>query len=335
MKLLSSLLWFFLAASLVGAADEKSAPPPDAATATNEVIETEYQKVLALDDAAQTEVDQWIRENQAFRAQGGGVPDAELNRRIAERRAPVQQAYLNFLTAHPNHARAHVSYGSFLNDTTDAAAALAQWEIARGLDPSIPAVWNNLANYYAENGPTTNAFADYAKAIELNPHEPLYYHNLGRVIYLFNQEAAGYFHLTEAETFAKVLTLYRQAQQLAPDDFPLASDIAQTYNAIRPFPADAALQAWNDALRLAHDDVEREGVRLHLARIKIQTGALDAARTQLTAVTNAMYASLKAKLLADLELKANPAAATNAPAATSTSAMPASAATNAATSPQQ
>ena len=122
-------------------------------------LEKEYQKLLADDDAAQSEVDQWIRENQAFAANGGGVPNAELNRRIEERFKPVKQAYEDFIAAHPDHARARVAYGSFLNDTGDEDGAKAQWEKGIALDPQNPAVWNNLANYFGEHGPVTNAFA--------------------------------------------------------------------------------------------------------------------------------------------------------------------------------
>src|ERR1041385_7844909 len=90
-------------------------------------VEQEYKKLLADDDAAQEEVDKWIRENQAFLSQGGGLPNAELNRRIEERLKPVRQAYQNFLVRHREHARARVAYGSFLNDTGDEEGAAAQW----------------------------------------------------------------------------------------------------------------------------------------------------------------------------------------------------------------
>jgi tetratricopeptide (TPR) repeat protein len=274
-------------------------------TVTNpaDPVEQEFQKLLAEDDAAQEEVDKWIRDNQTFVARGGGLPNEELNRRIRERLKTVQQSYENFLGRHPDHAHAYIAYGSFLNDTKDEEAAAEQWNKALKLDPKNPAVWNNLANYYGHVGPVTNAFAYYAKAIELNPNQSVYYHNLGTTVYLFRQDAMEYFNISEPQVLAKVLGLYRQAMKLAPDDFLLATDVAQTYYGLKPFRADDALTAWTNALSIARDENEREGVYVHLARIKLSAGNLTDARAQLDAVTNVMYADLKKRLLRNLDAR--------------------------------
>ena len=42
------------------------------------------------DDAAQAEVDQWIRDNDAAAAKGAGVPSADLKRRIRDRFEPIR-----------------------------------------------------------------------------------------------------------------------------------------------------------------------------------------------------------------------------------------------------
>jgi hypothetical protein len=72
--------------------------------------------------------------------------------------------------------------------------------------------------------------------------------------------------------------------------------------------------AWTNALQIAHNDVEREGVYIHLARIKMAAGRFAEARAQLAAVTNSMYADLKHLLergLAQRENKATNASAVN------------------------
>ena len=114
--------------------------------------------------------------------------------------------------------------------------------------------------------------------------------------------------------------------QLDPDNFNLASDYAETYYGIRPFRTNDALVAWTNALNIAHNDVEREGVFMHLARLKTVSGRFAEAHAQLEVVTNAIYADLKNRLernLADRENaatnavngSANVAAPTNTPAA--------------------
>jgi len=287
-----------------------AAPLPD----PNDPVEQEYLRLLAADDTSQEAVDSLIRDNEAFAAQGAGLSGPALRQRIREHFAPVQKAYEAFLAKHPDHARARLAYGSFLNDLKDEEGAREQWEQARRLDPNNPAAWNNLANYYGHNGPVTNAFAYYAKAIELNPNEPVYYHNFGTTVYLFRKDAMEYFGLTEQQVFDKALELYARALQLDPQNFLLATDIAQTFYGIRPLRAEAALLAWNYALRLARDDIERQGVYIHLARVKLQAGRFAEARQHLAAVTNGLYGELKQRVLRSLETKEAAARGTNAPA---------------------
>jgi tetratricopeptide (TPR) repeat protein len=279
----------------------------------NDPAEQELQKLMADDDAAQAEVDKWIRDNNAFAAQGAGESKAELNKRILARFDPVRKGYEDFLRRYPDNARGHLAYGSFLNDIGDEDASVEQNETARKLDPKNPAAWNNLANYYGEHGPLTNAFTDYAKAIELNPREPVYYQNFATTVYLYRKDAREFYGINEQQVFDKALELYRKAVQLDPDNFPLATDYAQSYYGIRPLRTNDALVAWTNALNVAHDDIDREGVFIHLARIQMAAGRYAEAHAQLEAVTNPMYADLKARLARNLAQREN--AATNQSAA--------------------
>ena len=259
----------------------------------NDPAEKELQQLMTEDDAAMAEVDKWIQDNDAFTAQGGGESKAELNARIMARLNVVRKHYEDFLQRYPNFVRGHLAYASFLNDIGDEDAAKLQDEKAMQLDPKNPAIWNNLANYYSENGPITNAFVYLAKAIELDPAEPVYYQNLAVAVYLYRTDAKAFYHINEQQVFDKSIVLYHKAMQLDPDNFPLATDYAEGYYGIRPLRTNDALLAWTNALQIAHDDVEREGVFVHLARIKMLAGRFAEARAQLNAVTNEQYASLK------------------------------------------
>ena len=316
-RILIGLLGAVVAASRLVAAtnlvsattDSSSASVPEA----TEAVEKEFKKLMADDDAAQAEVDQWIRDNDAAAARGAGVPKADLQRRIRERFEPIRKAYDDFLKRHPNHARARVAYGSFLGDLPDEDGAREQWEKALALNPNDPAVYNNLANLYGHAGPVKKAFEYYAKAIELNPRESIYYHNFGTTLYLFRQAGKEFYGITEQQVYDKVLELYSKALKLDPTNFPLASDVAQTYYGIRPLRAEEALKAWTNTLALAHDEIEREGVYLHLARIKLAAERFAEARAHLTAVTNEMYDVLKKRLTRNLDQQERQAKETNAP----------------------
>jgi len=329
-ELLSTLLSALIATNgstgVSNAAEKKTGVVNVAAL--NDPVEKEYLKLLAADDTAQAEVDQWIRENDQFKAQQAGVDSAALNLRIRKRFEPIKQAYEDFLRVHAEHARARLAYGSFLSDIGEEDAAQAQWEKAREADPQNPASWNNLANYYGHNGPVTNAFRYYAKAIELNPGESTYYFNLATTVYLFRHDATNYYRLTLPQVFEKAMDLYRKALELDPANFVLATDYAQSYygfdprltgNAeqdyrIKQKHCDDALAAWQSAFKLARDDLERQGVLLHYARLQINAGRLEQARMNLHAVTNKGLVTTKSNLLKKLERQAKQG--TNAPART-------------------
>jgi tetratricopeptide (TPR) repeat protein len=293
----------------------------------NDPVERAYQKLMEDDDAAQAEVDGWIQASTKAGEHWTAVDEAALRARIRQRFEPVKKAYEDFLKTHPQHARARLAYGSFLGDIGEEDAARQQWEKAREADPKNPAAWNNLANWHGHNGPVSKAFEYYVKAIDLNPVEPVYYQNLATTVFLFRKDAQEFFKLTEPEVFARAMQLYRKALELDPQNFVLATDYAQSYYGYSPAKtgdadadrqaaqkhAEDALAAWQTALKLARDDVERQGVLLHFARIQLNAGRLKDARHSLAGVTNEMFNVVKGRLTKRLAEKSPGATPTNAP----------------------
>jgi tetratricopeptide (TPR) repeat protein len=301
--LLVGLLGVMLAAAAPqdpGNVAAEKAGVPVAAINTNDPVENEYYRILLDDDAAEKEVLGWMDSADAFAKAGGGEPRATLNFKIQERLDVIKREYADFVELHPKHVNARLAFGSFLNDNNDLDGAFKQWEEARQLAPNNPAAWNNLGNYYGQRGPATNALKYYEKAIELNPLQPVYYHNLAATVYLFRNEAREYYQLDEQQVFDKSLALYRQAIKMDPDNFILFSDYAETYYGIKPPRWKDGLEAWTQALKVARNEVEREGVCLHLARIHLQLGDYDLARANLDVVTNADYAKVKKPLMEKL-----------------------------------
>lgn len=292
------------AAPTAPAPEVSAKPTPDA----------ELEKIMEADDAVQEEVDRWIRGNQEFAARGAGEASSDLNRRIEEKFAPVKKAYEEFIRQHPDHAKGRTAYASFLGDMGDEESARLQLEKALTIDTNNPAIYNNLANICGHIGPVKQAFEYYAKAIELNPKESIYYHNFGTTVYMFRTDAMEFYHIDEKQVFDKALGLYSNAIRLNPQDFPLATDVAQSYYGIQPMRTEEALRSWTNALSLAHDEIEREGVYIHFARIKTMAGRFAEAQAHLDSVTNEMYADLKKRLVKNLDLRQKEAAGTNAPA---------------------
>ena len=258
----------------------------------------ELRELMIADDLAIDEVDGWISTNSIART--NTVARQTFNQRIVDRFGLVRQSYTAYLRNHPDSARGYLAYGSFLNEIGDEEEARVQYENSKQIDPKNPAVWNNLANYYGEHSPVTNAFAYYAQAIKLDPREPVYYQNFATTVYLFRKDAREFYRIDEQQVFDKALDLYRQAMQLEPGSLVLATDYAMSYYGIKPFRTNDALVAWTNALKTAHNDVEREGVELHLARTKINAGYFDQARAHLAGVTNDAYGELKRRLTRSL-----------------------------------
>ncbi len=171
---------------------------------------------------------------------------------------------------------------------------------ARAQEPSL--LGTTSLTTTGHRGPVAKAFEYYAKAIDLDPKESVYYHNLAVTVYLFRKDAGEYFKLTEPEVFDKSLELYRQAIKLAPDDFVLFSDYAESFYGTNPPRWRDGLEAWTEALKIAHDEDEREGVYIHLARINLKLGNYDQARMRLNGVTNQEYATLRNRITANLNL---------------------------------
>jgi tetratricopeptide (TPR) repeat protein len=132
-------------------------------------------------------------------------------------------------------------------------------------------------------------------------------------VYLFRTDAREYFNFSEQQVYDKSLELYRQAIKLAPDDFVLFSDYAESFYGTNPPRWKDGLEAWTEALKIAHDEDEREGVYIHMARINLKLGHYDEARMRLNGVTNAAYATLKNRITRNLD-SAVAGAQTNTPA---------------------
>lgn len=291
--------------------------PVTTVVSTNDPDENEFHRVLLDDDAAEKEVLGWMDNADAFTKAGGGKPSPTLNLKIQQRLDGIKKEYQDFIERHPKHVNARLAFGSFLNDNHDEEGAFTQWDTARQLDPTNPAAWDDLGNYYvfSQQALVKKAFDCYDKAIELNPGQSVYYHNLAVTVYMYRKDAREYYHLEEQQVFDKALALYRQAIKLDPDNFVLFTDYAESFYGTNPPRWKDGLEAWTEALKIAHDDGEREGVYIHLARIHLKLGDYDQARANLDAVTNANYAAFKERLTRNLNAALDKAK-TNAPPST-------------------
>ncbi len=274
----------------------------------------DLKRVMEMDDKARGEVDALLEQREAQAARAPELKPLSTDTLVEGKLAPVRQAYEDLVSKHPTYAKARIAYGSFLNEMGDSEAAAIQWKKGNELDPKDPAGWNNLGDLYGHSGPVTNAFVCYAKAIELAPGESNYYRNLATVMYVFRDDASKFLKTNTLGVLDQSMTFYRKALELDPDNFLLAADLAQSYYGF-PTPrsndpqADRkvilnrsllALGAWTNAMQIARDDIERQGVQIHMARWTMNVGRYAASRAALNTVTNTMFDKTKDALLKKL-----------------------------------
>jgi tetratricopeptide (TPR) repeat protein len=310
------LLIAVLALSLASPEDVKTKEAPRkkaAATAANvEALEQEYDKLIEKDEAALKKIEKIVGQYDEFSSKGAPGSRAVLMAKVDELIDEMKKSYGDFLKRNPKHVGAHLAYGSFLNEIGEEQEAVAEWEKARRLDPKNPSAWNNLANVFGHRGPIKKAFQFYEKAIELNPTEPVYLQNLATTVYLFRKDAVETYRIDEQQVFNKALDLYRQAMKLDPTNIVLATDYAQSFYGIQPTRVADAVEAWNHCLTLAKNDVEKQGIYLHLARVELNSGRFDEAQKHLSLVRDPSMDDLKKRLQRNLDKKKTEAAQNSA-----------------------
>jgi tetratricopeptide (TPR) repeat protein len=263
----------------------------------------QYERIESDGDAAQADVDQWVKDYAKSKDHGTRRAYVDLQRRIALRFEPVKKEYEAYLAKCPDTASAHLAFGNFLSSRDDEEGARTQWEKALQLDPSNGDCYNNLAGLYCESGHEEKGFRFYDRAIEINPANAVFYHNFANGLCVMSKQAAAYFRTTEQEVYAKALDYYRKAATLAPKNLDYALDAGEACYAMRPIPTEEALQTWTNALEIARNEVERQQILVHIARVKMLAGNLEEARSELKAVTTQRTANSKINLLRAIKMR--------------------------------
>ena len=230
--------------------------------------------------------------------------------RIRKRLDDIRQMYMSFLKDHPKHVKARVAYGSFLKHIDDRQGALGQWKKALADDPSNAAALNNIATHIGTIAIQNNirtlipeAFQSLEKAIALAPNEALYRHNFATTLSLFRLDAMRHYKISSGEVTQRALTELGKGMKLAPDNFEIAADRAETFLDIKPLPRQRALQAWERARTIANQQIQRDWVNLQIAIVHLETGELDAAETNLDLVSKDAFQKLVRDLRTALSSK--------------------------------
>jgi tetratricopeptide (TPR) repeat protein len=256
-----------------------------------------------------------LSRGEELQAQNEMASPADFARWTADERR-LEGDYKHFLSDHPDHSRAMVAYGSLLYDQHREDEGVHWWEKAIAIDPQNALAYNDLANDYGHNGHADKALRYYQKAIDLEPTEPIFRFNWATTCQMFRNESHAVYGWSKEEIFQHSLDQFRQARDLVPQDFEMASTYAETFYMMPKPNWQGAYDGWQFCLKQPLNNDQRQFVYANLARTCIRLGRTDEARQWTAKLTDQGQASIRRTLerrIAESRMAVGPAN-TNSPA---------------------
>ena len=210
----------------------------------------------------------------------------------------VVDGYEALLTRHPDFAAGWAAYGLFLCDPAveERRQAMALLLRANSIDPNLPVVKNQIGVLLAEDGRAIDALNYFLAASDLAPTEPLYHFQIGLVL------AEGRDHFLKSRAWTRdtvdssMISAFARAVALAPDRTDFAYRAAEAYYDLATPRWDEAYVAWSALAERLTGSLERQTVRLHLARVRWRQGYAADARELLASVNDSRLANQKSLL---------------------------------------
>jgi tetratricopeptide (TPR) repeat protein len=237
--------------------------------------------------------------NAAEQLQAAKLMEAALTLREAkaDEWQKLDATYAALAAQNPRDAAVRNARGEFLWDRGEQARAVAEWETAVQLDPQNSAALAHLGGSALERGETRQAADFFARAVASDPANAASHFALANVQFLFRHDLLDATHPDADGLLTDALAHFASAARLAPASAEYARAYAETFYSVPSPDWTAALAAWEN---FQHLSPQQDFARLHLARVQLKLGNLDAAQTCLAQVQSADYQTLKTRLEAQL-----------------------------------
>jgi tetratricopeptide (TPR) repeat protein len=262
----------------------------------------EAYKHEAITVAAQR-LGQIVEREQLFLTNSSS-PNKPLSEQELTRRAQqILSAYESYLEDNPRDVNGLILYGKFLRRMGQPRHATGLFLEADKIDPRLAVVKQNIANYLVEEGRLADALPFLLKAVELEPKEPVYHHQLGTFLFLFKEDLLSLGIASVQTNDRSMHEAFRTASKLAPDNFEYKLRYAQSFFDISDPDWDKALGVWQDLRNQARDRPvsEREYLALGEARAMTQLGRGKEAVTILKSITSPSLRATRESLIKELK----------------------------------
>jgi tetratricopeptide (TPR) repeat protein len=208
--------------------------------------------------------------------------------------------YDDYLRTYTTFAPGYVAYGVLLRKVGMRRTAVAMMMKANQLDPDLPIVKNQIGNYLAEEGRPVEAANYFLAAIRLDPKEPLYHYELGKLLSDTRDVLLKSGEWTPDQIDHAMQEAFKRASDLAPGNFVLAWRYAVSFYDVADPDWNEALKVWGHLEMQVSPGLEKDSVRVQAANILIKQKKFDYARLLLDTVTVPQLKEQKQKLLDEL-----------------------------------
>lgn len=183
----------------------------------------------------------------------------------------LDSLWAEYFAEHPEDVDALLIHGKYLRAVGDDEAAYKEFSKANALNPNLPVVKQQLANYEAEHGLPKFAYANLSAAVALAPDVSVYHLQLADFILFYREELIVREKFAQQALDTVMMESYRRAARLEPENSALQWKYARAfYDAGKP-DWNAALAQWNLVLsKFAPLNLDRQTALANKARVLIE-----------------------------------------------------------------
>lgn len=221
----------------------------------------------------------------------------EKHRRLLE----VVYAYENFIARFPESELGYIFYGKLLRKIGMNKKANNMFARANRINPNLPVVKQQIGNFLAEEGMFELALPYFISAIELDPNTALYHYQLGELLFTYYEAYLSKEIFDRSTLDEKMLTAFRRAAELEPKERTFAYRYAEALYDVEHPDWHLALKTWDDLLKSADDERERDIIRMHQARLYILWGHPEVAKRILDSIDQPALEASRKELLAQIK----------------------------------
>lgn len=214
--------------------------------------------------------------------------------------------YQAFTFDNPDFVYGYILYGKLLRQVGDREAANVAFAKANQLDPEIAVVKQQIGNYLAEEGNLILAIPYFMSAIDLEPYDAIYHYQLGELLYRARDSLIEADGMTRRMIDMEMLEAFSNAARLDADNRIFLKRYAEAFFDVEEPDWVSASNIWRYLDQTAHNEAERDIIRIQRARVLIAMDQLAEAREILSQIDRPSLEDARQQLLLQAQSYENP-----------------------------